>query len=764
MGLLALVALYPALQIRTDFNLENFFPKHDPVINDYEQLEQEFGRDDNVIMVGFKTDSLFTAPVLTDLRAMTDSATQIPNVTDVQSLWSAQNIQNKNQRISFDPYLNEKVLRDGDLDSVKAAVTESPFTEGFLVNKNANVTAFYVQIAEGQNNYTNREHIIRDLNRILEPYHQNYDIKISGIPHYRNQYVDYLNREMVFYVVVSSILVILLLWVLYRSFTGVVIPILLVWLTILFTLAIMQLTGGYFEVMTSTLAPILLCVGIADSIHMISKYDDARAKNMGRRPSIREMLQTLGKATFLTSITTAIGFGTLFTSQIVPMKRFGIYTATGVLIAFGVTIVLLPAILSQLRSKHIFKDRSGFIFQSISHLLKSVSDFNRRNYKRITVGAFVITLLAGCGIYSLKVNGKVFDELSEETQPIQNARFFSNYLSPPFPMEFMIDTGEENGVTNPEFVKKLEQFTEYLSSKKEVSRVTSFNTLMKEMHRTMAPDKAKVNELPDSEALLSQYLLLFEMNSGDKLKNITDFSYQKVRMAAQVYDVGSYRINQLKEDFRQYVDAHFPNARITITGSTILSASLNSMIVNSLFKSIALAFALISILMAFLFRNVRMVLISLIPNILPLIITAGFMGFTGIDIKSSTAVIFTIAFGIAVDDSIHFMARIRVEMRRGKSLMEALPHTTRMTGKAIIVTSLVLLAGFGSLLTSVFSSTVYMGLLVGLTIITALLADLLLLPSLFYWIRPNVTFPKNKAADAPKSVDEPDPQAVLHQQ
>jgi len=761
-GIAALAALYPALQIRTDFNLENFFPKDDPTINDYEYLEKEFGRDDNVIMVGFRSDKLFSQNVLNDLKIIVDSAKTIPNISEVRSLFSATQIQNTNQKLTFEPYLESDSITSAGLTSIRQNITCDPFAEGYLLNKEATVTAFYLEIAQGENNFTSRKEILRHLQNILEPYQATYDFKISGIPYYRNQYVQYLNEEMVFYVIISSILVILLLWGLYRSFTGIFFPILIVWLTILLTLAVMQLTGGYFEVMTSTLAPILLCVGIADSIHMISKYDDARSQGLDRPNSISEMVTTLGSATFLTSITTAIGFGTLVTSEIVPMKRFGVYTAAGVMIAFGVTIFLLPSLLSTMNIKRVFKDKSAVIFQSLQKVLVTVSRFNRNHYKTITIGSLVFTLLAGGGLYFLKVNGKVFDELSDETEPIQHAQFFSDNLTPPYPIEFIIDTGKENGISNPDFVKQLEKFTEYLQSKPEVARVVSFNTLMKEMHKTMAPEQASQNVLPDSEPLLSQYLLLFEMNSDEALQRVTDFSYQKVRVSTQVYDIGSYRVNKLRSDFQQYLTEHFPDAEITTTGSTILSASLNSKIVNSLFKSIGLAFILISIVMAFLFKNVRMVFISLIPNVLPLIITAGIMGYTGIDIKSSTAVIFSIAFGIAVDDSIHFMARLRIEMKRGKSLLEALPHTTQMTGRAILITSLILLAGFGSLLTSVFTSTVYMGLLVGITIFAAVLADLFLLPSLFYWVRPRITFGKNAAEHTAKFVHEPDPEAELH--
>jgi predicted RND superfamily exporter protein len=760
---MALAALYPALQIRTDFNLENFFPEQDPAIDDYEYLEKEFGRDDNIVMVGFHSDSLFTREVLTDLKAITASAKSIENITKVRSLFSATEIRNNNNKLTFDPYLYPDSLFQDNFAATGQKIASDPLAEGYLLNQTGDVTAFYLEIDTDGNNYSTREDIIAHLQQILAPYQLKYDFNISGIPYYRNQYVKYLNNEMVFYVIISSILVIVLLWSLYRSATGVIFPILIVWLTILLTLGIMQLTGGYFEVMTSTLAPILLCVGIADSVHMISKYDDATAHGLSRPESIKEMITTLGSATFLTSITTAIGFGTLVTSEIIPMKRFGTYTAAGVMIAFAVTIFLLPSLLSTMKINRIFKDRSTVVFRLIQAFLKKANRLNRTHFRKITLGTVFLTLCISGGIYFLKINGKVFDELSEDTAPIQQARFFSENLTPPYPIEFIIDTKNENGITNPDFVQRLENFTNYLESQEEVNRVISFNTLMKEMHQTMAPDKASRNTIPTSEPLLSQYLLLFEMNDQEALQRVADFSYQKVRVAAQVYDVGSYRINQLRENFNQYLNTNFPDAEITTTGSTILSANLNSKIVNSLFKSIGLAFVLISILMAFLFRNIRMVFISLIPNILPLVITAGFMGYSGIDIKSSTAVIFSIAFGIAVDDSIHFLARLRVEMKKGKSLEEALPLTTLQTGKAIIITSLILLAGFGSLLTSVFSSTVYMGLLVGITIFTALLADLFLLPSLFYWIQPKLTFGENASEQFAKSDREPDSPAVWHQ-
>jgi len=310
------------------------------------------------------------------------------------------------------------------------------------------------------------------------------------------------------------------------------------------------------------------------------------------------------------------------TSDIVPMKRFGIYTAVGVLVAFVITIFFVPSSLGIANVKNVFKDKSAPIFDSLNRSLERVSNFNQRNYKPIILWFLAGTILISSGILFLKVNGKVFDELSEETEPIQHANFFAEELAPPFPMEFIIDTQKEDGITDPNFLKSLDEFIIKLNAYPEVEKVTSLNTLLKEVHRTMAPDSAKLNALPDNEQLIAQYLLLLEISDTEFLNRVTDFSQQKVRVAAQIQDVGSYRVSQINDSLALYLDQNFPDAQVTITGSTILSADLNGKIVSSLFKSILLAFLLISAIMAFLFKNVRMVLISLVPNILPLLMVA----------------------------------------------------------------------------------------------------------------------------------------------
>ncbi|MCC5913064.1 MAG: MMPL family transporter [Balneolaceae bacterium] len=736
-AVLAFLAVFPGSQITTDFNLEGFYPDDDPVIKDYEILEDEFGRDDNTILIGFKHDELFSAQVLSDLLDLTRKLEEIEQIEEVFSLWNASSIDSDGNRLTFDPWLEEESFQVADLDRLKERMTSDPFLRGFLLSDDGTATAIVLRIDEEQNTYSDRNHIINRLDEILAD-GNGYSYHISGIPYFRNQYVNMLNGEIVMYIGISSILIILLLWAIYRTIWGILFPMLIVWATLLFTVALIQLTGGFLEIMSSTIAPILLCVGVADAVHMISKYDDSRESGMNKRKSILEMLQTLGSATLLTSITTAIGFATLMTSTVMPMKRFGAYTAAGVLIAYLITILFLPAALNRSKKKRVFDEKSGQIYPFLQKLLTKVAAVNRLHYRKVLWIGVGITVLFGIGIQNVQVNGKVFDDVGDDTVLMQDSRFFTEQISPQFPMEFIIRTGEPDGVMSQDLMERIEEMEDLLISYSEIHRVTGLHTLMKEVHYVFGEENSPERVLPGSDQAIAQYLLLLEVNDSDELYRLVDFDYSTLRVTAFTEDAGSKRINEIRDEIEPQIRSLFEEEEVIITGTTILSADLTEKIVYSLAWSIALALTAITLIMAMLFKNIRLVIIALIPNLLPLIIVAGVMGFMGVDIKPSTAVIFTIALGIAVDDSIHYLARFRIEYLRRGAIFPALTATTIRTGRAIIVTSLILIAGFGTLITSAFTSTAMMGILVCATIFGALISDLFILPALFYWLKPKL--------------------------
>ncbi|MCC5941658.1 MAG: MMPL family transporter [Balneolaceae bacterium] len=732
----AMLAVYPAMNIRTDFNLEGFYPDDDEVIRDYERLENEFGRDDNSILLGFQTDSLFSEGVIADLIELTGKLKSIAHIDNVFSIIEAQKIEQLNDQLTFSPYINTDDLSENSWPDIKASLTDNPLFTGLLINKEGTATAIIITIDDEENTYTNRNEIIRSIDEILAEYEGNYQFHKSGIPYYRNQYVNMLNSEIVMYIAISSILIILLLWYLYRTIWGVLFPMIIVWTTLLFTVALMQLTGGYLEIMSSTIAPILLCVGVADAIHMISKYDDAREKGLVKSKSIIEMLNTLGNATLLTSVTTAIGFASLISSTVMPMKKFGLYTAVGVILAYLITILFLPAALRLSKKKRVIDEKSGSFYPFINKWLTKLAALNRMHYKKVLIGGAALTLIFFYGMQTLDVNGRIFDDLKDDTRIMQDSRFFAETIAPQFPMEFIIDTGEPELALTYSVLHKLEQLEEKLIAYPEIHRATGMHTLIKEVHRVMSDEG--IFELPQSDQAIAQYALLLEINDFDELYNFVDFDYRTLRVTAFTEDAGSKRINEIRSEIDFQLAEIFELEEVIVTGTTILSADLTNKIVYSLAWSILLALTAITLIMVGLFKNIKLVIIALVPNLVPLIMVGGIMGFLNVDIKPSTAVIFTIALGIAVDDSIHYLARFRIEYMRRKAMMPAITATTVKTGRAIILTSLILIAGFGTLITSAFTSTAMMGILVCTTIFSALIADLFMLPSLFYWLKPKL--------------------------
>lgn len=739
---LTIGAVFPASQIDTDFNLEGFFPKDASTIEEYNLLADEFGRDDNVIAIAFEAENILTPDVLSDIKQLTDAFENIPNTIETISIWTATRIQVVNGTLITEPFLTDEVLFESQTDEYWSALrtnfSEDPFIGNLLINNAATVNAIFISIDDDLNSYLVRDEIIAQIRTILAEFDHKYEFRLAGIPYFRNQYVHMLNDEILMYISISSIFILMLLWWLFRSVRGVLIPISIVWLTILFTVAVIVLTGGYFEILSSTIAPILLCVGVADSIHLLVKYQDSRLLGHTPGTSLRETIIVLGSATLLTSVTTAIGFGTLVTSNVIPMQRFGVYTAIGVLIAFVITIFLLPTILPYFKDGVKGEKAQIRTHQYLGILLNRSYKWVLSHHKFIVIATLLVTVVFAFGATNIKVNGKIFDDVGKSTQVMKDSQFFTENLAPQFPLEIIVNTGEESGAFDPELLQRIDNFDVFLTKYPEIERTTSIATLVREIHKVMSPDEFALNPLPAERDLIAQYMFLLELTGTDAISKLVDFDYQTIRITANIEDVGSYRMNQIRDDLNIHISRYFPNETVTITGTSILVADLTGNIVGSLASSIALAFVFISLIMGWLFRNGKLVLISILPNIIPLVIAAGTMGFLGIDLKPSTAVIFTIAFGIAVDDSIHYLARLRIELARLGSLSKAIAITTEKTGRAIILTSVILITGFGTLATSAFTSTMLMGALTCLTVITAVIADLFFLPALLHWMKPDI--------------------------
>lgn len=736
---LMMAALWPASKIKADFSLEGFYPKDAPTLRQYQDFIAEYGRDDNIIAIVVETKDVLDPAFLTTLRDVNDRVSQIDGVSETISLLSAKRLNNQDGSLVTQAWLEEIPLAGINRDSLLQQWKSDPFLSDLLINEAGTVTALYIELDSDRTNYTSRQAIIDALLPEVEVLSSLGKMYITGIPYFRNMYVNRLNEQIVFYISLSTILIVVLLWYLYRNWRDVILPIGIVWLSILFSVAMIQLSGGFFEIMSSTIAPILLCVGIADSIHIMSKYNDESLHGTDHQTAIERSMVTLGVATLMTSVTTAIGFATLMTSDVLPMRNFGLYTAIGVLLAFVITILALPALLKvtgRTMGEHPSKQK---IHLKLGSFLTAMEKMVFSHHKSIVTISLLITLAIGLGITNLKVNSHIFDDVGKDSDLIEAANFASENLSPQFPLEILIPTPEGTTSQDPVFIAKIDTLHQYLEGFPEFRTVISQASIMRETHRLMEPDAAKGEALPTQADKLAQYHLLLEVSGADAASEYTNFDYSSSRVSVLTEDMGSHKMGIYKQQIEEKLATLFPNAAIVITGTNILVSDLTNNIVYTLTSSILLAIIIIGGLMWLMFRRPSLFFISLIPNLIPLIIVAGIMGYLQIWIKPSTAVIFTIAFGIAVDDSIHFLARLKIEAAESGSLRSLIQTTLEKTGRSMILTSVILIAGFGTLTFSDFESTQYMGYLVSLTIGLALVADLLILPALIYWIKPTLT-------------------------
>ena len=710
--------------IRFDYNIEAFLPDEDPAIEEYKEFAERYAPDDAVVMVGFKSDSLFTAPVLDALDEMTRAFERIPQVDRVSSLTNFERV------VVTDDLVERRRLIDTATDSfdARSAVLGDDLAVSYLVDSTGSVTALYVHISTEEKGYRVRREVIDGILAVTETFGDRFDFRYSGIPYLRNAYVDAIRGEAVRYFGLSSLVILVALVWLFRGLRGVVIPLAIVYLGVVWTIALMMLMGSSIDVLSSTISAMILAVGVADSVHLLARYYDGIALGLGKREAVRDMLVRLGAATLLTSVTTALGFASLVTSNIVPVRRFGVYTAAGVLMTFFISIVVLTAVLTWMPKPRAQSSRR--LSGPFRALMVRVDRIAANHSGVVLLAGAVFLLVAVVGATKVRVNAYVNDDLGPSTTLYKDQQFFEKNLVAPFPLEIVV-RGGANAMHDPANLKSIEHLQSYLRSQPAIGRSLSIVDLIKDVDRSLNPDAT--GAVPEQADLLSQYFLLLDLAGSEEARQLISQDHSEARVASLVADIGSARLNPLLADIDSVMQSTFgEELSYTTTGTIVLASRVSEHIVDSLLISTALAFLFVSAIMGFLYRSPILIVISLIPNVLPLIAVAGFMGFVGIELKPATAVIFSISFGVAVDDTIHLLARLRQELKAGEQMNQAIHRSLLGTGKAIVITSIILIGGFLILTTSQFQSSVFMGGLISLTVALALLGDIFVLPAMLY--------------------------------
>ena len=750
-AVLSALAGWRASQIGFNYDFEAFFPEGQPETAFYLQFREAFSTDNDFILVGLKSEKgVFDSDFLQatrDLAAALDTVEGVTGVIDPTDLTLP--VRDPALGMVFQrPLLRWEQPEHYATDS--AAIWRDPQWVGTLFSEDGRSLAITV-LQTPMLSKEGCDRIAADTDAVLSDWQADQqergthiEFHRAGRAHAQVHYVSVMEREVALFVGLGLILLITFLYFAFRTWWGIVIPLTVILLSGLGTLAFMEVTGKGIDIMTVVLPTIIFVVGMSDVVHIITRYLDELRAGLDPFPALRKAFREVGLATFLTSLTTAIGFLTLLSSAIGPIREFGLYTAAGVFIAFGLAFSLLPAVL--MRSKAPIQHVTGTREDSASPWTPWLSRwFIRilRNRKPILACAAFLTLASLGMLSGIQVNNYLLEDLREDDPLRQEFNFFEQDFSGvrPYELALRFEPGV-NAMAEPGVLAAVDSVETWLAEDVGAGSVLGPASIASTANRLFNGNRPSADRIPEGRALerLLDRLKKFDRTSaegnGAGWSTTVRDDLGLARITAKTADLGAKVLAARNAAFLDRVNAHLkdtfetPPFSVEVTGTANLIDLNNRFLASDMVLGLLIAFGIVALIVGLLFRSLRMTLISLVPNVLPLLFIAGFMGALDIDLKVSTSIIFTIAFGIAVDDTLHFLAKYRILIQHGRQPIWALRRTFLSTGKAIIITSIILCGGFATLMLSSFEGTFHIGLLVSLTLCFAVVVDLAVLPLL----------------------------------
>ncbi|MFT4678541.1 MAG: putative RND superfamily exporter protein [Flavobacteriales bacterium] len=723
-------AVYLVSELKLDYNFENFFPQDDPESQFYFDFRDAFETDNDFAVIGLgNNEGVFKADFLARVDSLTKDVEKLESVIRVMSPTSLvemyRGAMGEPHKVPLLHLNNPELLQADSLRIFR----QDQFIGTFF---SADAKAVAIQITHEQ--FLSKEgcdDLADGMEALLEKYRFDEE-HMLGRAIGQKVYVEMMFSEMVIFMSLSMILIVVLLIVAFRSAWGVLIPLLVVMLSIIWSLAIMKLIGVDIDLMLTILPTILFVVGMSDVVHIMSKYFEELRIGKPKIDAVKVAFKEVGMATFLTSLTTAIGFLTLMTSSIKPISNFGLYTAIGVFVAFILAYSLLPAVMILTKPPKAALIPSSKVFWTVR--MHRTFGWVLRSRAKIMWVSVIFIGLSVFGATLVTVNNYMLEDLKEDHPLKQEFRYFETFLTGARPFEMGLVLDDSTEVSSAEFLDFNAKLDDWLKANYGVRGLMSPAEIVKQANYYAHNGNVKFKTIPESEKELGKLMRNIAKFDKEGLWNLVySDSMKTVRLTGKVGDFGRTVYTALNDSLAQFFANNTPagmSLSPRVTGTAHLIDVNNERLSLTMLEGLAIAFLVIALIVGIMFKSIKMVLISLIPNVIPLVVIAGIMGYFGIYLKVSTSIIFTIAFGIAVDDTIHYLSKFKIELSKGRSWQYALKRTSISTGKAIVVTTLILCGGFLTLIFSDFMGTFYIGLLIGLTLIFAVLSDLVLLPVL----------------------------------
>lgn len=732
------------------YEFVDMLPQSDSTSITYNKFKQTFGQDGSVLFIGIKEPKIYTLKVFNDWYDLTYDLKNIKGVEETVSIakvyYLAKNDSAK--KFALKTVFEHKPDNQTELDSVLNVIFSLKFYEGMLFNKETKTSLLAVTMDSKALNTKSRVSIIKNIENRVNQFSKKHDIEVhySGLPYIRTVTAEKIRTELIFFILLAMVVASVALFLFFKSFKAVLFPMIIVVISVIWLMGILVLFGYNVTVLTGILPPLIIVIGVENCIFLLNKYHHEYRDHSNKILALSRVVRRVGPATLLTNLTTAVGFAAFIVTGNSILVEFGKVASINIIVVFVLSLFLIPIFYSYLdppktrHTKHLDSKLTLKILEKIVFLVSY-----RRNYIYYTSIALVIGGVVG--VTFLKTTGKIVDDMPKREKMYQDLMFFEKELKGMLPFEITIDTKKKKGVLQLSTIKKIDELQNTLATYPEFSKPLSVAEVVKFAKQAYYNNNSNYYNLPSSQE--KNFILSWvpEMKSGKRtfLNSFVDSNLQVARISVQIANIGTRDIERVKNDLRPKIDDIFDPEKfdVKLTGTSVVFLKGSDYLVGNLITSLLLAILAITLLMALLFNSFKMVSISLIPNLLPQLLTAAMMGYLAISIKPSTILIFSIALGISVDNAIHFLSRYRYQLKHSNwNIKESVISALRETGYSMIYSSIVLFFGFAIFVLSTFGGTQALGYLISFTLLIAVLSNLLLLPSLLLTLDKRITTQK----------------------
>ena len=745
LGLTAFMG-WQASQVQLSQELARILPQTDPDYVDYEGFKARYGEDGNVMVIGVETPRMYSIAFFNDWYDLNQRIRRIEGVKDVVSNANLFNIirDDSLQRFRFVPLVPRKPTTQTEVDSIAARIARLPFYAGFVSDSSGRAHLMGITFDQRALNSTDRIRIVRQIQEEISAFGKAHDLRahLSGMPYIRTEISAKIADELVRLLMLAIIVTSVIMLVLFRSPTVLLSALFVVGVGVVASVGYITLFDYKITLLSGLIPPLIIVIGIPNAIFLLNRYHEELGRGHDQREALRIATEKVGETTFFANVTTSIGFFVFYFTNSPLLLEFGLVASLGIMTTYAVSLVLIPILFSYLPVPSA-KQRGHLESRWLTRFLTWVNNAVQHRRAAIYATIAVFAAVGAVGMTRLTPLGYVVDDLPPNDPLYTDLKFFEAKFKGVLPFEVNIDTKRPGRALDPTTLTKIKVLQREFAKNPELARPISLVEAVKFFYQAYRGGDPKYYILPPTLELakLSKYAPQLK-GAENRFKSYLDSNRQNTRVSFQVADIGTVRLGALIKKLQPKADSIFnydaetgqlmPPAdryETRVTGNSVVFTLGNAYLVENLVASTGLAILLVSVILVILLRDVRLSLIAILPSIVPLIVTAGIMGYAGIHLKPSTILIFSIAFGLSSDGTIYFITKYRDELRQGRNPTEAVANTIRYTGVSMFYTAMILFAGFGIFIASAFAGTASLGVLVSITLLMGMASNLILLPA-----------------------------------